>query len=505
MFLCMQITRRASVRLRWLMVVAVACGVIAVSSSTAQAAFGDVTTFAGSGVAGNVDATGTAATFNKPQGLAFDTAGNMYVAESGNYTIRKITPAGAVTTLAGSGSPGNSNGTGSAASFNIPTGTAVDAAGNVFVSDFQNNLIRKISPAGVVTTFAGSGSFGSANGSGTSASFAGPQGVAIDAAGNVFVADRFNNRIRKITPAGLVSNVAGSGISGNTDGNGVAASFNDPLGIAVDPAGNLYVADFANNTIRKISPIGDVTTLAGSGSPGATDGTGTGSSFNFPTGVATDSSGNVFVADGNNNLIRKITAAGVVTTLAGSGSAGNVDAPGTAASFNFPSHVTADATGNVFVSDTNNNLIRKIDATSAAAAPTTTTTTTVVASSTTASPTTTTASSATITIALYVPTTPVPTVATTTNLPLVPTIATIATTSVAQSPVLPSVTTTLAAVTSPLLVATVPSPAMTANVAFTGARTTGMALMGAIIIFIGVLMMIMRSRLDTRRRRHARA
>ncbi len=502
----MQITRRASVRLRWVMVVGVACGSIAVSSGTAQAAFGDVTTFAGSGVAGNVDATGTAATFNTPQGLAFDTAGNMYVAESGNYSIRKITPAGAVTTLAGSGSPGNSNGTGSAASFHIPTSTAVDAAGNVFVSDFQNNLIRKITPAGVVTTFAGSGSTGHANGLGTSASFAGPQAVAIDGAGTVFVADRFNNKIRKITPAGLVSNVAGSGSPGNTDGNGIAASFNDPLGIASDPAGNLYVADFANHVIRKITPAGDVTTLAGSGSPGAADGTGTGASFNYPTGVATDSSGNVFVADGNNNLIRKITAAGVVTTLAGSGSAGNVDATGPSASFNFPSHVATDAAGNVFVSDTNNNLIRKIDATSAVAATTTTTTTTtVVASTTTVSPTTTTASGATATIAVYVPTTPVPTVPATTTPPAITTTATTTSTPIAQIPVLPSVTTTVAAVVSPVVLASVPAPAMTATVAYTGARTTSTALIGAVMVFIGALTMITRSRLDTKRRRHSRA
>ena len=480
------------------MVAAVACGSIAVSSNTAQAAFSDVTTFAGSGVAGNVDATGTAATFNKPQGLAFDSAGNMYVAESGNYSIRKITPAGAVTTLAGSGSPGNSNGTGSAASFNAPSTTAVDATGNVFVSDFQNNLIRKITPAGVVTTFAGSGSTGHANGSGTSASFAGPQALAIDAAGNVFVADRFNNRIRKITPGGLVSYVAGSESPGNTDGNGAAASFNEPLGIAVDPTGNLYVADFANHVIRKITPLGDVTTLAGSGSPGATDGTGTGASFKYPTGVATDSSGNVFVADGNNNLIRKITAAGVVTTLAGSGSAGNVDAAGTLSSFDFPSHVATDAAGNVFVSDTDNNMIRKIDATGAVAVTTTTITTTVLAS-------TTTLPGATTTIAVYVPTTPAPS----TPSAITSSATTIAspstTTSIAQNSVIPSdTTTTLPVASSPALLATVPAPAMTAAVAYTGARTTGTAFLGTFMVFIGVLAMTLRSQLDTKRRRHSR-
>ena len=323
------------------------------------------------------------------------------------------------------------------------------------------------------------------------------------AAGNVFVADRFNDRIRKITPGGLVSNVAGTGSFGNTNGNGAAASFNEPLGIAVDPSGNLYVADFANHVIRKITPLGDVTTLAGSGSPGATDGTGTGASFKYPTGVAADSSGNVFVADGNNNLIRKITAAGVVTTLAGSGSAGNVDAAGTLSSFDFPSHVATDAAGNVFVSDTDNNVIRKIDATGAVAVTTTTTTTTVIAS-------TTTLPGATTTIAVYVPTTPAPsTPAPSTPAPSTPPAITIAspstTTSIAQNSVIPSdTTTTLTVTSSPALLATVPAPAMTAAVAYTGARTTGTALMGTLMVFIGVLAMTLRSRLDTKRRRHSR-
>jgi streptogramin lyase len=326
---------------------------------------GVVTTFAGTAAAaGSTDATGTAARFYSPTGVTVDSSGNVYVADTSNNTIRKITSAGVVTTLAGlAGRSSSVDATGTSARFEDPYATAVDNAGNVYVADATDHTIRKITPAGVVTTLAGSaGSFGSTDGTGTAARFWGPQGIAVDGAGTVYVADTNNNTIRKITPAGVVTTLAGSaGSGGATNGTGTAARFSGPNGIAVDNDGNLYVADTNNNTIRKITSAGVVTTLAGStGSTGFTNGTGTAARFSVIFDVAVDLVGNVYVCDHGNHAIRKITPAGVVTTLAGSGTAGSSDGTGTAASFRFPSGVTVDGWGNVYVADTDNQLIRRI-------------------------------------------------------------------------------------------------------------------------------------------------
>ena len=270
---------------------------------------------------GNVDDTGSAARFDHPNGVAVDSAGNVYVADSGNSTIRKITPAGAVTTLAGSaGQRGSADGIGSAAQFKDPAGVAVDSAGNVYVADSSNDTIRKITPAGVVTTLAGSPwQDYYADGTGSAAGFIHPNGVAVDSTGNVYVTDQANHTIRKITPAGEVTTLAGSDRQeGYADGTGSVARFNLPSGVAVDSAGNVYVADRGNRTIRKITPAGAVTTLAGTaGQAGSDDGIRSAARFFGPTGVAADSAGNVYVADTDNDTIRKITPAGAVTTLAG--------------------------------------------------------------------------------------------------------------------------------------------------------------------------------------------
>jgi sugar lactone lactonase YvrE len=327
---------------------------------------GVVTTLAGMvGIAGSADGAGSAARFNSPSGVATDSSGNVYVADSGNDTIRKITPAGVVTTLAGlAGITGSADGAGSAARFNFPFGVATDSSGNVYVADTGNSTIRQINPAGVVTTVAGlAGSSGSADGTGSVARFNGPSGVATDSLGNVYVADYFNSTIRKITPGGVVTTRAGlAGSAGSDDGTGSAARFDEPIGVATDSSGNVYVADYGNNTIRKITPAGVVTTLAGPArSVGSADGTGSAARFYNPQGVATDSSGNLYVADTYNSTIRKITPGGVVTTLAGLAvQAGSADGTASGARFSGPSGVATDASGNVYVADRLNHTIRKI-------------------------------------------------------------------------------------------------------------------------------------------------
>jgi sugar lactone lactonase YvrE len=325
---------------------------------------GAVTTLAGlAGSSGSANGTGSTARFNGPSGVAVDSAGNVYVADTGNHTIRKVTPAGAVTTLAGqAGAPGTYDGPGNVARFYQPCGVAVDGAGNVYVADKRNNTIRKITPAGAVTTLAGqAGASGTDDGPGNVARFYAPCGVAVDSAGNVYVADG-NYTIRKITPAGAVGTLAGlAGFSGSDDATGIAARFRQPGGVAVDGAGDVYVADTGNHTIRKISPAGAVTTLAGlAGSSGSTNGTGSAARFTGPSGVAVDNGGNVYVADTGNLTIRKITPAVEVTTLAGlPRSEGSTDGTGSTARFNTPSGVAVDSAGNVYIADSYNCTIRK--------------------------------------------------------------------------------------------------------------------------------------------------
>jgi len=320
-----------------------------------------VTTLAGSGVAGSANGFGTAAQFNRPNGVARDTWGNVYVAEQDNHRIRKITAAGVVTTLAG-GTQGYADGVGTAAQFEYPSGVAVDSSGNVYVADQGNDRIRKVTPAGVVTTLAGGLMPGYTDGVGTAAQFYRPTGVAVDSSGNVYVADCYNNRIRKVTPAGVVSTLAGKTSSGSNfgyvDGIGTGAQFANPIGVAVDSSGNVYVADTMNNRIRKVTPAGVVSTLAGS-TKGYADGVGTAAQFDLPYGVTVDSSGNIYVADTDNQRIRKVTAEGVVITLAG-GTQGYLDGTGTAAQFDSPTSMVLDSLGNVYVADLGNNRIRKI-------------------------------------------------------------------------------------------------------------------------------------------------
>lgn len=328
---------------------------------------GVVTTFAGAaGTAGSADGTGTGATFHNPHSVALDASGNLWVSDSGNHTIRRITAAGVVTTFAGAaGSAGSTDGSGSAARFSTPQGLAFDASGNLFVADWGNSLLRKISPAGAVTTFAGSAGPGRfTDGTGTSARFQSPAGLAFDSSGTLYVSDYYNHTIRKVTATAIVTTWIGSPPrAGSANGIGAAGLFQNPYGIAVDSSRNVYVADqVETHTIRKITADGVVSTLAGlAGVHGSADGTGSMALFYSPAAVAVDSSGNVYVADKDNHTIRKITAAGVVTTLAGSaGNLGTADGTGSAARFFSPQGVAVDASGNVYVADSGNGTIRKI-------------------------------------------------------------------------------------------------------------------------------------------------
>ncbi|HUB67132.1 MAG TPA: NHL repeat-containing protein [Candidatus Methylacidiphilales bacterium] len=275
--------------------------------------------------AGFSDGMGSQARFNYPYGIAVSRDGTVYVADTNNQVIRKITPDGMVKTIAGRlGIKGGSDGPGHSASFNRPFGLAVDDHGNVYVADASNCAIRKITPDGTVTTFAGKASetkkpnAGSTDGKGDAARFAYPSSLATDHQGNIYVVDTNNYLVRKITPDGVVTTLAGNkGKFGSSDGKGAAAEFNCAIGIAVDDSGNLYVGDAGNYLVRKITPDGTVTTLAGAHRPGYIDAKGKAAQFKRPAGMAVDSKGNVYVADAFNFVIRKITPDGTVTTIAG--------------------------------------------------------------------------------------------------------------------------------------------------------------------------------------------
>ncbi len=326
------------------------------------------TTFAGGRGFVSPDRAGSATFLYGPNGVAVDSSGNLYVADTFNHAIQKVGPDGVVTTFAGvSGLPGHVDDTGSAARLYFPIDVTIDNAGNLYISEVYT--IRKVTPAGAVTTLAGlAGSSGSADGTGRAARFSEPHSLAVDAAGNVFVADTFNSTIRKVTPEGVVTTIAGkAGVAGIANGLGNAARVNYPQGIAVDGAGNLYIADTDSGTIRKVAPAGTnwmVTTIAGLAGPfGSVDGTNSAARFAGPKGCGADAAGNIYVADNDGCTIRKVTPAGtnwVVTTLAGAaGKPGSADGIGRDARFYGPFDVTVDSAGNLFVAE-GNNLIRKL-------------------------------------------------------------------------------------------------------------------------------------------------
>lgn len=413
--------------------------VVAPNRGSASAATGEVRTLAGSIALGSADGLGELAGFNSPSAVAVDGLGNAYVADLSNYTVRKVTPEGQVSTIAGvAGTQGDANGPVETATLSITQGIAVNGSGDVFIS--SGHAIRKIS-GGQVTTFAGDQNSGYADGLGTAARFQNPTGLAFDNSGNLFVADFGNHRIRKITTAGEVSTFAGPTSprypSGKRDGTAAGdgsstleALFSNPLALAIDSANNIYVSDSNNSAVRKIIG-GQVTTIAGAAadSYGYAPGSPLASKFDGPAGIVVDADGNVFVADSANNVIRKIDTANNTTTFAGSGTAGSTNGALLSATFTMPTGLALTASGHLIITD--NHQIRTTEPlacqigfiavgntcvsteTTTTTEPTTTTTTTTVDplntttttvenTTTTVEPTTTTSEPTTTTIALPV-------------------------------------------------------------------------------------------------------
>ena len=322
--------------------------------------FSHVSTLAGDASPGLVDGIGALAKFNHPCGMAVDAEGNLFVADHANHSIRKVTPRGVVSTYAGTGHPGATNGYRLKASFNSPYGLALDGEGNLYVGDVANHMVRKIAADGMVTTVAGKYK-GFSDRKGSQAKFNHPYGVAVDAENNVYVADSYNNRIRKIAPDGWVTTLAGSGNDGYVDGTGTSAEFYVPIGIVVDAIGNIYVGDEGNSSIRKITAGGNVTTLAGNGKFSFADGVGREAAFNAPGGIAIDETGHLYVADYLNNCIRQVTPSGGVSKIAGNLHKGFADGPASEAQFYYPFGIAVDRSGIVYVGDQFNNRIRRID------------------------------------------------------------------------------------------------------------------------------------------------
>ena len=317
-------------------------------------------TFAGTGMMGSNDGINTAATFNGIWGIALDADGNLFIADTYNNKIRKITPTGTVSTFAGTGMQGNTDGPGSSATFSNPFGITIDKNGIIYVSNSGYGTIRKITPDGTVSTIAGNnyGQHGFADGTGSSAKFNYPLGMVTDADNNIYVADAANNAIRKITPDGVVTTLAGNGTSGNANGAGAAATFNQPLALAMDASNNLLVTEEGNFDIRKITLAGEVTTFAGSGVSGSADGPAATATFNVPVGITIDTQGNIYISDSNNGTIRIITPSGIVGTLAGNGDKSSTDGIGFTSSFDNPLGIAINENGQMYILDNASNKVR---------------------------------------------------------------------------------------------------------------------------------------------------
>jgi sugar lactone lactonase YvrE len=328
-------------------------------------AVGHVTRFAGSAMPGHNDGELSSARFADPFGITLDRHGNVYVADGGQANrIRRITTTGKVETIAGS-SEGFADDEARSARFDTPSGIAIDSKGNIVIADTSNNRIRRIDSTGRVTTLAGNGAAGYLDGNGAQAQFDGPLAVAVDNNDDVYVADTYNDCIRRVSPAGEVTTVAGAPGPGFKDGDAGSAQFNTPCGIAIDPSGALFISDTGNNAIRRISASGEVSTVAG-GSRGRLDGRGRDASFDNPVGIALTHDGFLFVTDEESGRIRRVSPDGQVSTYAGR-RPGFADGFGEAARLNGPTGIAVDREGNLYVCDTSNYLIRLIAPAPAAA------------------------------------------------------------------------------------------------------------------------------------------
>jgi sugar lactone lactonase YvrE len=330
---------------------------------------GGIATFAGNGTQGfSGDGPAASTELNFPTGLAVDASGNLFIADQSNARIRKVSAAGIVTTVAGSGTFGFSgdNGPAVSASLNGPQGIAVDASGNLYIADTGNSRVRMVSTSGTIITVAGNGTaaFSGDGGSAISASLCFPFGVAVDTTGNLYIADTNNRRIRKVSANGIITTVAGGGTNGPGDSGPATSASLFPKGVAVNAAGDLLIADTGNSLIRKVTSGGAIATVAGNwiASFSGDGGPATSASLCTPFAVAIDASGNIFIGDTCNNRIRKVSAGGIVTTLAGNGAAGfsGDGGPAVSASMNSPRGVAVDSSGNVFFADAQNNRIREV-------------------------------------------------------------------------------------------------------------------------------------------------
>ena len=342
---------------------------------------GIITTFAGTGEEGYSGDGGPAveAQLSAPRGLAVDSSGNLYIADTRNHAIRRVDTTGTITTVAGSGERGNGGDGGAAveARLNTPRDIAVDGSGNLYIADTRTSTVRQVDTAGIITTIAGTGEQGYSGdgGSAVSAQLSAPYRVSVDGSGNLFIADTWNHRVRKVDTRGIITTIAGiGGIGINNDGGysgdggpAVEAQLDSPRGIAVGGSGNLYIADTGNDRIRRVDTAGIITTIAGVGetSYSGDGGHAVSALLNYPAGVAVDDSGILYIADTGNHRIRRVDTAGIITTIAGTGEAGygGDGGPAVEALLNSPRGIAVDGAGNLLIADYENGRIRRVDST----------------------------------------------------------------------------------------------------------------------------------------------